>query len=189
MYCKIQNEPLSEIIPYWQVPIDISDQKTHQFYILAESEQEFKKWYDYFTKQLNLTDTGEIEMQRRSWSINQQLAEKIEEISQWSKEAINYAVWVTSFNEVFNRKHPEPQMGGYFDSYDDKLMSSYSKSRFGHDYDQNRIESNSFRDIANNLRGKLVIFTWIDSNARDIVRTACNSQFKDGMCEPVEILE
>lgn len=175
MYCKIQNEPLSDIIEYWSVAIEASDRGTHQFYILAESKEDFQIAYEYFRRSLNLADVGEILMEGKSWSINNQLQEKI---GQLNDSFLNYVVSVTTFNNAFQAM----QEGA---DANHPIMNSYTKTRFGHDYDQDRVESKKMREILQTFQGKIIIFTWIDSNNEDAVATACTSHFKDGMCYPV----
>jgi hypothetical protein len=162
MHCKIQKQPLLEVVENWSIPIDLSWSKTHQFYLLAENKDSFQLAYEYFVKALSLIDIGEIFMKEKSWDINKQIQDKLAAIS----DGGHYALKVTTFNNSL-------------DSADVSI-----KVRFGHDYDQNRIESASLKQSLSNFRGKAIIFTWIDSTSKDAVMAACSSAFKDGMCEP-----
>jgi hypothetical protein len=64
--------------------------------------------------------------------------------------------------------------------------NSYNGWRFGHDYDQELMESRALKESLNDFEGKIVIFTWVDDTNPKITRVAMTSQFKSGAIKPVE---
>lgn len=168
MYCVIQKKPISEIFDLWEVLLDFSVNKILQFYVLTESLEGFNEFYHFLSKELNLIESGEFVLKMQSTSLSNQI------VSRLPLSNKNHSFVVKNFGESWNAK-----------SEDDK--NSYSGSRFGHDYDQELMESRSLKKSLNNFDGKIIIFTWVDATNSKIVRTAISSHFKSGAIKPAKL--
>ena len=169
MYCNIQGKSVEEIIKHWSVLIDISPGKIMQFYILNDSLEKFNLYYSLLSAKLNLIDGGEFVLRPESSSLYQEIRSKLPLTAQ------NYSFAVKTFNDSWNAKPEENK-------------NSYNGWRFGHDYDQELMESRALKEALNDFEGKIVIFTWVDDTNLKIIRTAMASQFKSGAIaiKPVE---
>jgi hypothetical protein len=169
MYCNIQGKSVEEIIKHWSVLIDISPGKIMQFYILNDSLEKFNLYYSLLSAKLNLIDNGEFLLRPESSSLYQEIRSKLPLTAQ------NYSFAVKNFNDSWNAKPEENK-------------NSYNGWRFGHDYDQELMESRALKKALNDFEGKIVIFTWVDDTNPKITRTAMASQFKSGAIaiKPVE---
>lgn len=165
MYCNIQKKPMTELIKQWEVLIDFSENKVLQFYILADSLEKFNQSYHPLPKELGLVESGEFELQEQSTSLHNQILCRLPLSNQ------NHSFTVKNFSDSFNAKPDD----------------WYSRGRFGHDYDQELHEGRSLKEALRDFRGKIVIFTWIDTNNHLLVKTAMASQFKDGAVEPISL--
>ena len=170
MYCNIQGKSVEEIIEHWSVLIDVSSDKIMQFYVLTDSLEKFNLYYSLLSAKLNLIDNGEFLLRPESSSLYQEIRSKLPLTAQ------NYSFAVKTFNDSWNAK-PE-QDKDYFNN----------RWRFGHDYDQELMESRALKESLNDFEGKIVIFTWVDDTNLKIIRTAMASQFKSGAIaiNPVE---
>lgn len=167
MYCNIQKKSVEKIIENWSVLIDISSDKIMQFYILADNLEKFNLYYSLLSAKLNLIDGGEFVLCPESSSLYQEIRSKLPLAAQ------NYSFAVITFNSSWNAKPEENK-------------NSYNGWRFGHDYDQELMESRALKESLNDFEGKIVIFTWVDDTNPKIIRTAMGSQFKSGAIKPVE---
>ena len=168
MYCcNIQGKSVEEIIEHWSVLIDVSSDKIMQFYVLTDSLEKFNFYYSLLSAKLNLIDGGEFVLRPESSSLYQEIRSKLPLTAQ------NYSFAVKTFNESWNAKPEENK-------------NSYNGWRFGHDYDQELMESRALKESLNDFEGKIVIFTWVDDTNPKITRVAMTSQFKSGAIKPVE---
>ena len=161
MHCNIQGKSVEEIIEHWSVLIDISPGKIMQFYVLTDSLEKFNLYYSLLSANLNLIDGGEFVLRPESSSLYQEIRSKLPLTAQ------NYSFAVKTFNDSWNAKPEENK-------------NSYNGWRFGHDYDQELMESKALKKALNDFEGKIVIFTWVDDTNLKIIRTAMASQFKSG---------
>ena len=169
MYCNIQGKSVEEIIEHWSVLIDISPGKIMQFYVLTDNLEKFNIYYSLLSAKLDLIDGGEFVLRPESSSLYQEIRSKLPLTAQ------NYSFAVKTFNDSWNAKPEENK-------------NSYNGWRFGHDYDQELMESKALKKALNDFEGKIVIFTWVDDTNLKIIRTAMASQFKSGAIaiKPVE---
>ena len=167
MYCNIQGKSVEEIIEHWSVLIDISPGKIMQFYVLTDSLEKFNLYYSLLSAKLNLIEGGKLVLRPESSSLYQEIRSKL------PLNAQNYSFAVKTFNDSWNAKPEENK-------------NSYNGWRFGHDYDQELMESKALKEALNDFEGKIVIFTWVDDTNPKITRTAMASQFKSGAIKPVE---
>jgi hypothetical protein len=167
VYCNIQGKSVEEIIEHWSVLIDVSSDKIMQFYVLTDSLEKFNSSYSLLSAKLNLIDGGEFVLRPESSSLYQEIRSKLPLTAQ------NYSFAVKTFNESWNAKPEENK-------------NSYNGWRFGHDYDQELMESRALKESLNDFEGKIVIFTWVDDTNPKITRVAMTSQFKSGAIKPVE---
>ena len=161
MYCNIQGKSVEEIIEHWSVLIDISPGKIMQFYVLTDNLEKFNLYYSLLSAKLNLIEGGKLVLRPESSSLYQEIRSKLPLTAQ------NYSFAVKTFNESWNAKPEENK-------------NSYNGWRFGHDYDQELMESKALKEALNDFEGKIVIFTWVDDTNLKIIRTAMASQFKSG---------
>lgn len=167
MYCNIQGKSLDKIIENWNVLIDISLQKIMQFYVLTDNLEKFNLLYSFLSVELNLVNGGELVLHPQSSSLYQQIKSKLPLTAQ------NYSFAVRTFNDSWDAKPEENK-------------DSYNGWRFGHDYDQELMESRALKEVLKDFEGKIVIFTWVNDADPRITRTAMASQFKSGAIEPSE---
>jgi hypothetical protein len=168
MYCNIQGKSVEEIIEHWSVLIDVSSDKIMQFYVLTDSLEKFNPYYSLLSAKLNLIDGGEFVLRPESSSLYQEIRSKLPLTAQ------NYSFAVKTFNESWNARTEQDK--DYFNN----------RWRFGHDYDQELMESRALKEALKDFEGKIVIFTWVDDTNPKITRVAMASQFKSGAIKPVE---
>lgn len=174
-YCKIQKHPIQETVEDWAVGLEFSNKAIHQFYLLAPTKESFDEYYHYFTKELGSIPARELRLATKSWNLEVPLLESVEHLRQLGGDC---AIAVTNFNEAYE--------SAFADITEESNFSSYSRNRFGHDYTQQLVEGKTIRGAFTTFPHKIVIFTWVNSNNKRVIQTACVSQFRDGMAEPVE---
>lgn len=165
MYCNIQKKPLTETIKRWSVIIDFSGKKIYQFYVLADNLDSFNEYYNLLSDNLKLIKSGDLALEMRSTSLYNQILRRM------PMSAENHSFTVKNFGDSWMER-PE--------------KDTYYRIRFGHDYDQELTEGKALKEAIKDFQGKIVLFTWINTNEEGMITTAIASQFKDGAVEPVD---